>query len=398
MLCGSSRRILSLAIALLALGAQAEPPGAAYQRIVGEARAARQRQDYPAYLALVRRLAELMPGHSASLYSLARGFSLSGDRVQAVATLGRLADAGFGYDAAADPAFEAHRGDPAFAAVAARLSANAAPHGAVGVTVPLGLQGQQPEGVAELGDGTFLVGTLRGSVYRVADAGTAALLADVGTTVVGIRPDPSSGTFLACISNQQTGRSSVQRRRIGDGSLVADHPFPAGNSFCNDVALVEDGFVATDSNNGLVYRLRGDRLEPLPIPPLLFPNGIASDPSGRRIFVANGNGILAVDLATGRAEPLVPHDALFGGIDGMVWHDGSLLVMQNVTVPARLVRVTPSPDGRARIETLLTGHPLLAGATTLTVHDGDAVILSQTGIPDGTQPDAPILLRVPLSR
>ena len=59
-------KALTLAFVAAALTAQAEPPGAAYQRIVGEARAARLRQDYPAYLLYARRLAEMMPGHSAS--------------------------------------------------------------------------------------------------------------------------------------------------------------------------------------------------------------------------------------------------------------------------------------------------------------------------------------------
>jgi hypothetical protein len=389
-------KALALALVAAALTAQAEPPGARYERIVAEARAARQAQDYPVYLDRVRQLAALLPGHSTSHYSLARGQGLGGDRAAAVAALGRLADLGYAYDAAADPAFEPLRGDPAFTAVASRLAANRAVRGSAGASIALGLEGQQPEGVATIAPGSFLVGTLRGAVYRV-DAGAAPReLARAGASIVGLRPDPASGTFLACVSDMEAGRSSVQRRRLADGSLVADYPLPGARTFCNDVALVPGGFVATDSTAGLVYRLRGDRLEALAIEPLFFPNGIAADPAGRHVYVAHGNGILAVDLASGAARNLADGGALLGGIDGMIWHDGSLYVMQNVVAPARLLKVTPSPDGSARVEPVLSGHASLAGATTVAIDGNDAVILSQTGIPNGTPPDAPILLRVPL--
>ena len=77
MLRKSGLKLVFLLAAAAALCAQAEPPGAAFNRIGGEARAAREARDYPVYLARIRELLALTPGHSAMHYSLARGLSLA---------------------------------------------------------------------------------------------------------------------------------------------------------------------------------------------------------------------------------------------------------------------------------------------------------------------------------
>jgi hypothetical protein len=187
----------------------------------------------------------------------------------------------------------------------------------------------------------------------------------------------------------------VQRRRLSDGALIAMYPLPAAGTFCNDIALVPGGFVATDSNNGILYRLQNARLVALPTAPLMFANGIAADPSGSRLYVATGNGVMAVDLATNAVRPVAAAQ-LLGGIDGMVWHDGALYAVQGTVAPPRLLRITPAEDGTARVEALLSGHPSLAGATTVALRPGEAIVLSQTGIPNGSRPDDPVLLRVPI--
>ena len=394
---GRSRfRLFGLFGAAALLAGMADPPAVTIQNIVTEARAARERQDFPAYLAQVRRLLEILPGNPSTHYSLARGQTLTGDRAAALATLDRLAALGFSFDAANDPALESLRAEPGFAALVARFAANGGASGSAQAPIRLDMAGQQPEGVAFVGDDTYLVGTLRGAIYRVAPGRAAPQrIVEAGASVVGIRPDPATSTFLACVGNEGAEQSMVQRRRLADGGLVASYVLPASRTFCNDVALLPGGFVATDSNNGMLYRLEGERLVALPIAPLVFANGIAADPSGRRLFVATGNGVMAVDLATNAVSPLAA-DRLLGGIDGMVWHAGALYAVQGAVTPPRLLRITPGENGSAQVEALLSGHPSLAGATTVALSPGEAVVLSQTGIPNGSRPDDPILLRVPI--
>jgi hypothetical protein len=392
-------RICGLFVLGAMLVGMGEPPRIAYERLALEARAARERQDHAVYAARVRAMADLLPGHPATHVSLARALSLNGERQGAIDTLTRLADWGFAYDPAADPAFGALRDDPGFVAAGRRLAANNAPRGGPATATGLGLAGQQPEGVARTGEDIFLIGTLDGMIYRhvAQHRQTPRRLVAVGWAVAGIRPDERTGTFLACITDQAGGRALVQRHRLADGGLVAMYPLPSSGAFCNDIALTATGFAVTDSHNGLVFEYRGDRLVALSLTPLFYPNGIASDPDSGRLFVAHGNGILTIDPRTGESLTLAPEGTLLGGIDGMVWHEGSRVAMQNVVDPPRLLRITPASDGRAaRVEAILSGHPQLAGATTVAVENGEALVLSQTGIPSGALPDDPILLRAPL--
>ena len=58
------------------------------------------------------------------------------------------------------------------------------------------------------------------------------------------------------------------------------------------------------------------------------------------LYVASATGILRVDTAT--AEPTrlpQPDSAMTGGIDGLYWHEGDLIGVQNVTNPGRVIRI-----------------------------------------------------------
>lgn len=391
-----SRAVLAIAAAFI-LGGMAEPPQERYQRAAAAARAARESGDMAAYLRHVREVADFLSGHPGSRFGLARALSLAGDEAAAIEELKALADLGFGYDAGADPAFAALRADPRFAKVNRRLAANRRVAGReTAGSFRIGLQGRRPEGVAVLDSGQLAVGTWDGEIYRVSQS-APKLLARGSGMVAGIRADPATGTFLACFSDEAAGRALVQRHRTADGALVAMYPLPASGGFCNDIALLNDGgFVVTESNGGRVYRLAGNRLVPLPMDPLFYPNGIATDPSSGRVYVAHGGGITAFDPETGSSTALAAENTLLGAVDGMVWHQGALIAVQNVTVPSRVLRIVPDAQGRARVEPLLVGSPLLEGSTTVAARGAEAYVLSHTGIPSGDPPNDPILVRVPL--
>ena len=388
-----------LALALSAAQASAQTPAARVDQLIVEARTARERGNFADYLRRVRELASAMPGHPSMRFSLARALALNGRAAESVGELRRLASEGFAYDPAADPGFEALGGEPAFSEAVRALAANSAPRGARPTAIiRLGLSGLQPEGVAAVGSGDFLAGSLAGDIFRFGAAGGAPVrVAAAGAMVAGIRVERSGDSFLACVTNEGGGTALVHRYRTSDGALLAMYQLPASRPFCNDIALIGDsGFAVTDSNNGAVYRVAGGRLRAMPVGPLFYPNGIAADPEGGMLYVAHADGIVAADLATGIASPLAVTGTALGGIDGLAWHRDALIAVQNVTTPVRVLRITPRPDGTAEVETLLSGEPALAGATTVAVAEGDAFVLSQTGIPNGTPPDDPVLVRLPL--
>ena len=119
---------------------------AEFNAINAAARAARESGDQAAYLANVRKLAAFTPGHPSIQIALARGLALDGDRAEAVAQLNRIADLGFSFKAADDPAFQGLKDDPGFVAAAQRLAENGKGSGR-GKVIKLGLTGGS-EGVA----------------------------------------------------------------------------------------------------------------------------------------------------------------------------------------------------------------------------------------------------------
>lgn len=66
-----------------------------------------------------------------------------------------------------------------------------------------------------------------------------------------------------------------------------------------------------------------------------------------------------VNLGTGQITALrLPPREQAAAIDGLYWHDGHLVGIQNVTTPGRVVRLTLAADGTTvtRIETLQSHH------------------------------------------
>ena len=85
---------------------------------------------------------------------------------------------------------------------------------------------------------------------------------------------------------------------------------------------------------------------------------------GRALIVADyGSGLHRIDLATGEDEPITEPDAFtLTGIDGVVADGGDLIVIQNGSLPQRVVRLTLSPDARnVRSARVLLANPKLAG-------------------------------------
>lgn len=390
------------ALALLSSAAVAqEVPRPSLAELSQQARAAREAGDYPGYLRAVEALRDLMPWSPAMAYNMARAYALNGRRAEANATLGKLADAGWGFDAANDPVLTSLKGDAIFTQVASRLAANNQPHGAATAQRKLALAGKQPEGIAATSDGTLYVGALRDGIYRIDSAGLTKLYTPgPGLGVVGLRVDEARRELLACLGNDRTGKSRFVRLALPDLAPRTAIDFPAPNAFCNDSTLLPDGRVAiTDSTGGRLWVANRDRLtEVKTSTPLYYPNGVAF--GGGRLYVAHAAGLLIVDPATGDAAPVKAGATSLIGIDGLIWHDDALVAVQNGAQPIRILRITPPAAlaDAAKVEVLAAGHPALNGATTAAAVGDMLLVLSQTGIPVGSLPDDPMLVEVPISR
>ena len=144
-----------------------------------------------------------------------------------------------------------------------------------------------------------------------------------------------------------------------------------GKHLFNDLAVARDGeLYLTDSEEGSVYRLR-PRAESLEIfaPPgrFIYPNGIALSADGRFLYVANEPGIVVFDRAGGRSFPLAaPPGVALAPVDGLSYHRGALVAIQNGAEPHRVALFTLSASGdRVTAGRVLErGNPLFEIPTT----------------------------------
>ena len=374
-----------------------EAPRPSLDSLTQQARAARQAGDYPGYLRALEGLRAMLPWSPAIQYNMVRGYALNGRKAEALATLNALADAGWGFDALGDDVLTPLRGDAAFQTVGERLAANARPQGKATAWRKIGLAGKQPEGVAATADGTLYVGALRDGIYRVdADALTQLYVPGGGWGVVGLRVDAPRRELIACLSEEAAGKGRLVRLALPDLAERAQVDLPAAGAFCNDSTVLPDGRVPlTDSTGGRLWIAdRTTIAEVKTDKPLIYPNGIAF--ADGKLYVADAAGLRTVDPATGASQDVTAAATSLIGIDGLIAHDGKLLAVQNGTQPIRILRLTPAATGDTQVEVLAAGHPVLSGATTSAVVGDRLLVLTQTGIPNGSLPDDPTLVEVPL--
>jgi len=76
----------------------------------------------------------------------------------------------------------------------------------------------------------------------------------------------------------------------------------------------------------------------------LHPNGIAFSDDFASLFVADDLGVRRIDMSSGATRDIVPSKDTLSRIDGLYWHRGSLVAVQNGIGPARVVVFRLSAD------------------------------------------------------
>jgi sugar lactone lactonase YvrE len=184
--------------------------------------------------------------------------------------------------------------------------------------------------------------------------------------VLGIRLDPTDGTVWAD-SFEDAGRSELLHFDASGKLLERFGPKDSAKHGFNDLVVRKNGeVITTDSLSNQVFRFdpRMKTLTALRIyRPLFYPNGVALANDDRTIYVADGVGIVRIDLGTGASGELDTSQCCntVAGADGLYWHKGSLIAVQNGIGTPRIAAFKLSKDG-----TSVTRTTVLENRTSFT--------------------------------
>ena len=250
---------------------------------------------------------------------------------------------------------------------------------------------------------SFLVANAReGAVFRVSSAGeTETLLAadeENGLwSLFGLEVDAendrlwlttaASPNFVA-FKPEDAGRSALVEVRLSDLEIIARYPVPADGRphRLGDLALGSDGAVyAADTILPIVYRLDRDqgRLQAYvaSADSVSFRGMTASD-DGSMLYVADYEmGIVALDLEGKRARRVTGPETLnFGGIEGIEFWNGHLVIIQNGNPPQRILRLSLADDGVTvnGVSPLAVAQPFFNYPNYGTMKDGRLVFFADS--------------------
>lgn len=451
---GTSLPILVVALALLSELASAQPaseekkaagnPGTGDRPAVPAtveldafghfraSRAAGRRGDFAAEIEHLEAAQRLVGSEPVFAFELARACSRAGRIADALRWLEPAVHSGEAFKVDSDPAFAALHGQAGLEKLLPAILASRQPIGQAEIKAKLGEKDLLPEGIAwdaETGD-LFVSSTYRRKIVRIRPDGTASDFTRGGQDglwgVVGLAVDAKRRLLWAAHGNVGPGMPMDQpdaastgstglfafdlktgevRRRIRAGG-------PGEPRFFNALALrPSDGAVfVSDSLQG-VFRLDKDHDTPVQLLStrnLTFPNGIALSADEQRLYIAHLEGLLMLELASGKTTQLLapPGQPGVAGIDGLSFADGALIgVLPSMY---RVVRWQLAADGTSisASRILLAHHPAMKRPTTGVAGDGTFYLIANAQLQshngDGTlfpldQLQEPTILAIPLN-
>ncbi len=205
---------------------------------------------------------------------------------------------------------------------------------------------------------------------------------------------------------EMQGRSILYALDLRNGSVVkrVEQGTKEQPSFLNDLAILPDGSVlVTDTVRHNVVRLPagGDAFEVF-LDGLAFPNGITTGDDPAYVWVADFRGVTRVTLAGKTRQPIETTE-LLNGIDGLSFHRGSLIGIQNAIGKARVVRIDAESG---EVELLESKNAAFEVPTTGVVTGDDYWFIANPGLRSFDENhklwpveklEEPVMLRIDLS-
>ena len=361
------------------------PKTARYYR--QHAAAAYKAKDYAAAIENFKKAAEIIPDHPTLLYNLACVYALAGKRSDALASLSKVAEMGLVLAAEKDGDLDSIKDAPEFKLILKRFEASKAPIIKSSTAFTLNEKGLITEGLAyDPLEETFFVSSVHKrkilSVSKSGDAKTFASEQDGLFSALGMAVDAkrrhlwvTTTAFPQMVNfkKEEDGASAVFKFDLRTKKIVKKYVLSnaTGKHALGDLIIQSNGDVfTTDSLSPAVYVIRSQKDEIelyLEDPGFGSPQGLAFSNGERHLFMADySTGLFDIDVKTKKVTHLA---ALAGatllGIDGLYFHNGSLIGVQNGVTPQRVVRVSLSKDlGRVeRLEVLEANNPVFLEPT-----------------------------------
>lgn len=339
---------------------------------------------FRAEIARVSKLLETAPDKAALTYQLARTWAAGKQWPEAIEWLGKVAGMKAGFDPSRDALFAELRSTREFGEIMAAVLEATPP---VSHSVPV-FQVREgdlvPESVAYDPKGKqFYFGSMRkGKVVRCSGRGECSGFVGGLGVVLGLKVHGGGLWVLSNADGDSNKDSALIHYELGSGREVGRYSVTGATHSFNDLAIATNGDVyVTDTAAGAVWRLLGSN-GPSGSPALTrlpgkfeFANGIALSADGKLLYVATfPDGITVVDLKTQMTRAITrPEGSSLAFIDGLYFHHGDLIAIQNAYMSPRVVRLKLTRDLRRveGFEVVERRNPLFDGVTTGVVAGGD---------------------------
>jgi len=365
--------------------------------------------DIPRFTRTVQRLTELLPDSGQLKLQLAMIYASQNDKTRAYDVLVRMQGQGYGYDISKEPRFEPIHGTKVWDYVVANMQANAKQFGEGKVAFELPKGDYLFESIGyDPARKQFLVGSAReGKILLVDEKGKftdfAAPNAENGMWgVFDLAVDAahdkvyvasSDVAYYKGFNSAQFGQTGIFEFQLSSGKFLHKYILAETGKVHTLTSLTvgKDGRVyAADAARRQIFRIDHDQLSMLvENPKLTSIRGLAVSDDGRTLYMADYSlGIFGIDLTKTAPFSLArnPEKLVLGGIDGLYYYDGCLIIIENGMVPQRVMRLKLTDDGRGVVAAmpLDVAQPAFTAPTLGAIAGNDLYFIanSQKGLYD----------------
>ncbi|MHB8054745.1 MAG: SMP-30/gluconolactonase/LRE family protein [Candidatus Aminicenantales bacterium] len=357
--------------------AQKDDINAIYKR----AMEARKQKNNPAFLENMLKVSALLPEYPPVRVQLAGAYALNGKNDEAAKELGVLAAKGLSLPVLEGEEFASIKSLPAFKDLLLRFMENNTSTNYSAPAFELDDKTLITEGLAcDPRRFRFLVSSVhRGKIVQRDREG---IISDFSSSedglgaVMGMKIDDAGRFLWACtagipqfegLKDEDNGRTGVLQYDLARGTLAGKFSFPEKGHLFGDLALHPSGDIyVTDSNSPAIYKLTPGKAAKwenvLKGESFLNLQGLDFSDDGKLLFVADYlKGIFVIDLDSREPALLAaPENAALVGIDGLYYHNGGLIAVQNGVAPHRVIRVILDKSRRkiAGVDILENNHRL----------------------------------------